>query len=181
MSRGSTKAKRLEDMLWMYSQRAYSDIEMAEALGVDRTTVFRDRKELERGMILKKEARGRWRIHPNQYISNIRVNLHEALALYLAARPFSPRAWGWTGSPPPLPGALRVFPTRVAVDRWGGNAGPLIQGRSPNERTWIATFSPQPPCLIKQSAPPLCSGPSWSEMHTALRRAGINPFSYLSD
>lgn len=86
MSRGMTKAARLEQMLWMYSQRAHSDIELAEALGVDRTTVFRDRKELMLETFLDEEAPGRYRIHPDQFISNIRVNLHEALALYLAAR-----------------------------------------------------------------------------------------------
>ena len=43
---GMNKAERLEEMKRLYIQRAYSDIEMAERLGVDRTLIYRDRIEL---------------------------------------------------------------------------------------------------------------------------------------
>ncbi len=86
MSRGMTKADRLQEMVWLYLQRAYSDSEMAERLGVDRTTVFRYRTELEIEHVFKEDENGRYRLERMQYMPNIKVNLHEALALYLAAR-----------------------------------------------------------------------------------------------
>jgi len=36
---GMNKAERLEEMKRLYIQRAFSDIEMAERLGVDRTLI----------------------------------------------------------------------------------------------------------------------------------------------
>ncbi len=86
MGRGLTKAERLQQMIWLYLQRGYTDIEMAERLGVDRTTVYRDRLELETEHIFIHEIDGRYRLDRMQYMPNIKVNLHEALALYLAAR-----------------------------------------------------------------------------------------------
>ncbi len=86
MGRGMSKAERLRQMEWLYTQRAYSDSEMAEELGVDRTTVFRDRQELEVEIPFMQDEDGRHRIDRMGYLSNVRVNLHEALALYLAAR-----------------------------------------------------------------------------------------------
>jgi CRISPR-associated endonuclease/helicase Cas3 len=86
MSRGQSRAERLREMERLYVQRAYTDIEMAERLGVDRTTVFKDRRELERNIPFVDVEPGRWKIDQTRYLSEIRVNLHEALALYLAAR-----------------------------------------------------------------------------------------------
>lgn len=87
MGQGMTKAERLRQMEHMYFVRAYSDIEMAEALGVDRTTAYRDRLELEtNGIPLWQDDDGRYRADRSRYLSEIRLNLNEALALYLAAR-----------------------------------------------------------------------------------------------
>lgn len=91
MSRGVARAERLEEMARLYLQRAYSDIEMAERLStpdhrIDRTTVFRDRGELERNLPFDQDAEGRHYINRARYLPNIRVNLCEALSLYLAAR-----------------------------------------------------------------------------------------------
>lgn len=83
---GMNKAERLEEMKRLYIQRAYSDIEMAERLGVDRTIVFRDRRELSREYPIEKDENGRYRIPKSKLISEIKVSLHEALTLYLAAR-----------------------------------------------------------------------------------------------
>jgi CRISPR-associated endonuclease/helicase Cas3 len=47
MGKGMNKAERLTAMKQLYVQRAFTDIEMAERLDVDRTTVYRDRLELE--------------------------------------------------------------------------------------------------------------------------------------
>lgn len=86
MSHGMTRAERLDEMKRLYVQRAFSDIEMAERLGVDRTTAYRDRIALTTEYPFRQDDFGRWRIDRARYISEIKVNLHEALALYLAAR-----------------------------------------------------------------------------------------------
>lgn len=86
MGKAMTKAERLEKMKQFYVQRAYTDIEMAERLDVDRTTVYRDRMELTLEYPIEPDAEGRYRIDRTRLISEIKVNLHEALALYLAAR-----------------------------------------------------------------------------------------------
>ncbi len=86
MSRGMTKAERLEKMKFLYMQRAYADIDMAEKLGVNRSTVFRDRRALTIEYMVDKDAEGRFYIDRGQLLSSIKVNLHEALSLYLAAR-----------------------------------------------------------------------------------------------
>lgn len=91
MSRGMTRAERLQEMERIYTQHqeGLTDIEMAERLEVDRTTVYRDRAELERHTPFREVEPGRWAIDRIKYLSSIRVNLAEALALYLAARRMS--------------------------------------------------------------------------------------------
>jgi len=83
---GMTKAERLDEMKRLYIQRAFSDIEMAERLGVDRTLIFRDRRALTAEYPIEKDDQGRYHIPRTKLISEIKVNLHEALNLYLAAR-----------------------------------------------------------------------------------------------
>ncbi len=83
---GMNKAERLEEMKRLYIQRAFSDIELAERLGVDRTLIYRDRIELTAQYPIEKDNAGRYRIPRTKLISEIKVNLHEALTLYLAAR-----------------------------------------------------------------------------------------------
>ena len=83
---GMTRAERLTEMKWRYIQRAYSDIELAELLGTRRETIFRDRKELESQYPFIQDDKGRWKIDRSRFISEIKVNLHEALTLYLSAR-----------------------------------------------------------------------------------------------
>ena len=60
MSRGFTKAERIREMERLYVQRAFSDIEMAERLGVNRATVFRHRREMETEYPFIQDAEGRW-------------------------------------------------------------------------------------------------------------------------
>ena len=87
MSRGMTRANRLKEMERLYLDRAFSDIEMAERLGVDRTIIYRDRKEMEAEYIpFIEESPGKYRIDRTQYLSHVRLNIREALSLYLAAR-----------------------------------------------------------------------------------------------
>jgi CRISPR-associated endonuclease/helicase Cas3 len=89
MSRNLTKVERLIEMERLYYLRAYSDEEMGKVLDVDRTLAFRYRKELSappNNLEITKGDDGRWKINRMQYISSIRLNRHEALVLYLAAR-----------------------------------------------------------------------------------------------
>lgn len=91
MSRGMTRSERLQEIERIYTQHrgGLTDIEMAERLGVDRTTVYRDRVELERHIPFIEIEPGRWAIDRMKYLSSIRVTLAEALALYMAARRMS--------------------------------------------------------------------------------------------
>jgi CRISPR-associated endonuclease/helicase Cas3 len=91
MSRGMTKAERLREMERLYVQHreGLTDAELAERFGVDRTTIFRDRRELECEIPFNEVEPGRWAIDRMKYLSSIRVDLTEALALYLAARRMS--------------------------------------------------------------------------------------------
>jgi len=89
MSRGMTRAERLRELERLYTERGYTDIEMADRLGVDRTTVYKDRLLLEAEVPFVEVEPGRWKINRTRYLSAIRLNLHEALALYLAARRMS--------------------------------------------------------------------------------------------
>ena len=86
MGKGMNKSERLAEMKRLYIQRALSDIEMADRLGVDRATAYRDRIELTVEYPIEPDVEGRYRIDRAKLISEIKVNLHEALTLYLAAR-----------------------------------------------------------------------------------------------
>ena len=83
---GMNKAERLTEMKRLYIQRAFSDIEMSEKLGVNRTTVYRDRMELTAEYPVEQDGEGRYYIPKTKLISEIKLNLHEALTLYLAGR-----------------------------------------------------------------------------------------------
>ncbi|GAB4427445.1 MAG: hypothetical protein Kow002_16460 [Anaerolineales bacterium] len=83
---GMTKAERLTELKRRYIQRAYSDIELADLLDTRRETIFRDRKELEVEYPFIQDETGRWKIDRTKLLSEIKVSLHEALILYLAAR-----------------------------------------------------------------------------------------------
>jgi CRISPR-associated endonuclease/helicase Cas3 len=86
MSRALNRVERLNEMEQLYQLRAYSDLEMAEQLGVDRSTVNRDRRLLETQLPFVIDPPGAYRIDRMRYLSSIRLNLVEALTLYLAAR-----------------------------------------------------------------------------------------------
>ena len=85
-SRAATRAERLIKMEQLYLQRPFSDAEMAERLGVNRTTVFRDRILLTARTPVVEVRPGHWQIDKRHYLSNVRLSLFEALALYLAGK-----------------------------------------------------------------------------------------------
>ena len=84
MTRSASRAERLIEMERMYVQRGYTDIEMAMALGINRTTVWKDRTNMEGRMPFIEVRPGRWRIDRRKYLSHVRLSLDEALMLYLA-------------------------------------------------------------------------------------------------
>ena len=88
MSRGMNRALRLKTMEMLYMERAYTDQEMADELGVRRETAYQDRIELETEDEIPfiEVEHGRRKIDRTKYLPNIKVNVHEALALYLAMR-----------------------------------------------------------------------------------------------
>lgn len=86
MGHGMTKAERLREIERLYTLKPFSDNELAQRLGVERSTIFRDRQELSTELPIDEYEPGRYYIDRTRYLSGIRVNLHEALALYLAAR-----------------------------------------------------------------------------------------------
>jgi len=88
-TRGESRADRLRQMEEMYVLQAYTDIELADRLNVERETVFKDRKKLMAKLGKDKWeelAYGRWKIKRRSYISNVGLNLNESLPLYLFAR-----------------------------------------------------------------------------------------------
>lgn len=89
MKRAMAKAERLLEMQRLYGLRAYSDKEMADLLGVDPTTIYRSRIEIEQEYPLIRDEEGRYRLDRTRNISSIRLNLSEALSLYIAARRLS--------------------------------------------------------------------------------------------
>lgn len=82
------RAELLREMERLYTDRAYSDIEMSERLEVNRTTVYRARisMEMELGMPFLEESPGRHRIDRRKLLGDIRLTQTEALALYLGGR-----------------------------------------------------------------------------------------------
>ncbi len=86
MSPALTRTERLQEIQHLYLLRGYTDNELADRLGVNRTTIYRDRIELEGKVPIYQDDEGRYRIDRSTYISDLRVNLTEALSLYLAAR-----------------------------------------------------------------------------------------------
>lgn len=83
---GASRAERLWEMEKLYLVKSYSDMEMGERLGVNRSTAYKDRILLMNEVPIVQDSDNRWRIDRSRYISSIRVDLREALSLYLATR-----------------------------------------------------------------------------------------------
>jgi len=86
--KGLRRSQLLHEAERLYTDRAWSDIELAQRLGVDRTTIYKARRfmEEELGLFFLEESRGRYRLDPQHRLANIRLNPAEALALYLGGR-----------------------------------------------------------------------------------------------
>jgi proteasome accessory factor B len=67
-------------------------VEIAKACGVDRRTIYRDLARLEKIGVPLSQQDGRVFINREYYAANIRLNLNEAVALFIAARILSRHA-----------------------------------------------------------------------------------------
>jgi len=87
MERATGKAERLlqiEALLLAHSE-ALTQAEVAQRLGVNRSTVYRYLPDLGRFSVYETDD-GRLAIDRDHYLTRVRLTLHEAMALHLAAR-----------------------------------------------------------------------------------------------
>jgi len=90
MSHAENKRRRQEEieLRLMRTPRGVSPSELAQMLGVDRSTIHRDLLEIGKGVDLTQDERGRYRINPATYTRNVRLSNAEALTIYIALRRF---------------------------------------------------------------------------------------------
>jgi CRISPR-associated endonuclease/helicase Cas3 len=91
MTRAANKASRLiqiENLLLTHPE-GMTQAEIARQVGVNRSTINRDIPSLPGSIYFEND--GRWKIDRTADLIHIRLNLHEALAVHLAARLLSTR------------------------------------------------------------------------------------------
>lgn len=87
-NRSVRRNELIHEMERLYTDRAYTDIEMAARMEVNRTTIYRARTFMEANLNIPflREDLGRYRIDRQKQLGNIRLSQMEALALYLGGR-----------------------------------------------------------------------------------------------
>ena len=86
-SNRAARLDRIELILYNAPLEGLSMAEIARECGINRSTVWRDVQALmENGVPIYEVSRGRYAILRERYITSVRLNLHEATALFLAAR-----------------------------------------------------------------------------------------------
>lgn len=78
----------IERMLFRNGQGLRA-VEIANACGVDRRTIYRDLTMLDKLGVPITQQEGRFFINRDYYLASVRLNFHEAIALFVAARVFS--------------------------------------------------------------------------------------------
>jgi predicted DNA-binding transcriptional regulator YafY len=81
----AARLRQIEHRLYN-APRGLRATELAEYCGVDRRTVYRDLQSLEEMGVPVWEDQSRYGIERESYLSTIRLNLNEAVALFFAAR-----------------------------------------------------------------------------------------------
>jgi proteasome accessory factor B len=81
----AARLRRIEHRLYN-TPHGLRAVQLAEYCGVDRRTVYRDLASLEEMGVPVWEEGGRYGIDRESYLSTIRLNLNEAVALFFAAR-----------------------------------------------------------------------------------------------
>lgn len=91
MSHAASKRDNMQkaEMLLITSNEGVSAIELADYLGVDRTTAHRYLQEFDQEYGLIEVSYGRFRLDPDHYVSNVKLSIAEALSIYLALRRFA--------------------------------------------------------------------------------------------
>ncbi|MDW8325584.1 MAG: transcriptional regulator [Anaerolineales bacterium] len=84
--KGYARLQRVELLLFHAGEKGISLSEIAKDCGVDRTTIFRDIRKLEEAGVPIWSERRKYGIDRAHYLPAIHFNLHEATALFLAAR-----------------------------------------------------------------------------------------------
>jgi proteasome accessory factor B len=82
----AARLRRIEEILYNALPAGLTMIEIARQCGVDRSTIWKDIQTLEGDGVPICESEGRYGILRDHYLPVVRLNLHEATALFLAAR-----------------------------------------------------------------------------------------------
>lgn len=84
--KGFARLRYVEELLYHAADEGISKQKIAELCGVNRTTIHRDiNKLIEDGVPIWSD-KGKYGINRTNYLPAVRFNLHEAMALFLAAR-----------------------------------------------------------------------------------------------
>jgi len=88
MTRTLSRAERLGtiERLLYNAPDGLSAVEIAQRTGVGRRTVYRDLDLLSEGGVPVWQGEGRFGIIRDRYLTTVRLNFHEAVALFIAAR-----------------------------------------------------------------------------------------------
>jgi proteasome accessory factor B len=84
--KGFARLRYVEELLYHAADEGISKQSIAELCGVDRTTIHRDIKKLMEDGVPIWGDKGKYGIERTNYLPAVRFNLHEAMALFLAAR-----------------------------------------------------------------------------------------------
>ncbi|HLB45688.1 MAG TPA: transcriptional regulator [Anaerolineales bacterium] len=84
--KGSGRLRYVEELLFHAGDAGISLAAIAKRCGVNRTTIHRDIRKLMDGGVPIWSDKGRYGIDRTNYLPAVRFNLHEAMALFLAAR-----------------------------------------------------------------------------------------------
>lgn len=94
VARHVSRGERLTEIegLLLRSSRGLRAMEIAGACGVDRRTIYRDLNLLEKLGVPVTQENGRFFINRDYYLTSVRLNFNEAVALFVAGRFFSRHA-----------------------------------------------------------------------------------------
>lgn len=84
----SERLTAIEQMLFR-NGRGLRAVEIAQACGVDRRTIYRDLAMLQTLGVPVSQSDGRFFLNRDYYLASVRVNFNEAVALFLAARSYT--------------------------------------------------------------------------------------------